>query len=97
MISKIQKKFRKIFKDPFRNFEINNAILFQTKELEWAHIYHDSIRGKEWLEKLPLNVISPIVTEEFKTRLFGVPFTIVTPLYIDGIPLGVQLPLLVHD
>lgn len=28
----------------------------QTTELEWAHIYHDSIRGKEFLEKLPLNV-----------------------------------------
>jgi len=56
MISKTKKKFRKIFKDPFRNFELNNTILSQTKELEWAHIYHDSIRGNEWLEKLPLNV-----------------------------------------
>lgn len=28
----------------------------QSKELEWAHIYHDSIRGKKWLEELPLNV-----------------------------------------
>lgn len=28
----------------------------QAKELEWAHIYHDSIRGKKWLEELPLNV-----------------------------------------
>lgn len=28
----------------------------QLKELEWAHVYHDSIRGKKWLEKLPLNI-----------------------------------------
>lgn len=26
------------------------------QEIEWAHIYHDSIRGKEWLENLPLNI-----------------------------------------
>lgn len=26
------------------------------KELEWAHIYHDSIRGRAFLENLPLNV-----------------------------------------
>jgi len=31
-------------------------IILQNKELEWAHIYHDSIRGKEYLEKLPLNI-----------------------------------------
>lgn len=28
----------------------------QNKEIEWAHIYHDSIRGKKWIEKLPLNI-----------------------------------------
>lgn len=28
----------------------------QNKELEWAHVYHDSIRGCPWLESLPLNV-----------------------------------------
>jgi len=27
-----------------------------SKELEWAQIYHDSIRGKEWLINLPLNI-----------------------------------------
>ena len=26
------------------------------REIEWAHIYHDSIRGKSWLEDLPLNI-----------------------------------------
>ena len=26
------------------------------KELHWAHIYHDSIRGKVWLENQPLNI-----------------------------------------
>jgi len=27
-----------------------------SREIEWAHIYHDSIRGKEWLMNLPLNI-----------------------------------------
>ena len=31
-------------------------ILLQSKELEWAHVYHDSIRGIDWLEKSPLNI-----------------------------------------
>lgn len=35
--------------------EINNSKK-QAKEVEWANIYHDSIRGKKWLEELPLNV-----------------------------------------
>lgn len=26
------------------------------KEILWAHIYHDSIRGKTWLNNLPLNI-----------------------------------------
>lgn len=30
--------------------------IYQAKELEWAHIYHDSIRGKKWIEDLPLNI-----------------------------------------
>ena len=28
----------------------------QNMELEWAHVFHDSIRGKKWLESLPLNI-----------------------------------------
>ncbi len=36
--------------------EIVNRNFMQNKELEWAHVYHDSIRGKSWLESLPLNV-----------------------------------------
>jgi hypothetical protein len=31
-------------------------IILQNKELEWANIYHDSIRGKDYLESLPLNI-----------------------------------------
>ena len=31
-------------------------ILKSNQELEWAHIYHDSIKGKPWLADLPLNV-----------------------------------------
>lgn len=49
MISKIKKIFRE-------NREKQDEIILQSKELEWAHIYHDSIRGKKWLEELQLNV-----------------------------------------
>jgi len=38
------------------NRALHKTNLLQLKELEWAHVYHDSIRGKEWLEKLPLNI-----------------------------------------
>ena len=37
-----------------RLFHKNNFL--QLKELEWAHVYHDSIRGKIWLEIVPLNI-----------------------------------------
>lgn len=36
--------------------EKQNKILTHTREMEWAHIYHDSIRGREYLETLSLNV-----------------------------------------
>jgi hypothetical protein len=32
--------------------ELNNRLI----ELEWSQIYHDSIRGKKWIEELPLNI-----------------------------------------
>ena len=35
---------------------LNQKQINQNSELEWAHIYHDSIRGKKWLEDLPLNI-----------------------------------------
>lgn len=38
------------------NRENQNRILAQMRELEWAQIYHDSIRGKKWLQDLPLNI-----------------------------------------
>lgn len=38
------------------NRKKQDELMLQSKELEWAHIYHDSIRGKKWLEELPLNV-----------------------------------------
>jgi len=33
----------------------NTKILEQSNELEWANIYHDTIRGRKWLEILPLS------------------------------------------
>lgn len=38
------------------NRKLHKNNLLQLKELEWAHVYHDSIRGKDWLEKTPLNI-----------------------------------------
>ncbi|TYC17016.1 hypothetical protein ES677_02225 [Bizionia gelidisalsuginis] len=49
MISKI----KKIIKEN-RNFQKQQVTLL--KELDWANTYHDSIRGKAWLENLSLNV-----------------------------------------
>lgn len=38
------------------NRENQNKIILQNQELEWALVYHDSIRGIKYLEKLPLNI-----------------------------------------
>ncbi|WP_299251637.1 hypothetical protein [uncultured Lacinutrix sp.] len=47
------KKVKKIIKKYLKLQEQSNL---QLKELEWAHIYHDSIRGKYALQNLPLNI-----------------------------------------
>lgn len=38
------------------NSDNQKQIISQTKELEWASVYHDSIRGKKHLEELSLNI-----------------------------------------
>lgn len=38
------------------NRKLHQENLKQIKELEWAHIFHDSIKGKPWLENLSLNI-----------------------------------------
>ncbi len=48
MKEKIQQFLRLLFND--------KRIFLQTKEIEWAQIYRDSIRGKIYLENLPINV-----------------------------------------
>lgn len=47
------KRIRKIIEANNKSHKLSYN---QLKELEWAHIYHDSIRGRKWLEDLPLNV-----------------------------------------
>lgn len=47
------KKIIKLIKE---NRDFQKEIILQNKELEWANVYHDSIRGKKWLEELPLNI-----------------------------------------
>ena len=49
MISKV-KAYLKELRDT------NRELLLHSKEIEWAHVYHDSIRGIEWIENQPLNI-----------------------------------------
>ena len=49
MINKIKQKIKESLK-------LQQLSYLQLKELEWAHIYHDSIRGKKPLEELSLNI-----------------------------------------
>lgn len=53
---KLKKNFVKLLFNVDKLFYLQHEILLTSKENEWANIYHDSIRGKEWLEKLPLNI-----------------------------------------
>ena len=39
-----------------KNFQYHKDNQDYLKELDWANIFHDSIRGKKWLEDLPLNI-----------------------------------------
>lgn len=48
MKNKILQFLRLLFND--------QRVYLQTKEIEWAHIYGDSIRGKIYLQNLPINV-----------------------------------------
>jgi hypothetical protein len=38
------------------NRDNQKKIIQQLQELEWANIFHDSIRGKKYLEMLPINI-----------------------------------------
>lgn len=47
------KKIKAIIRE---NRENQAYIIRQNQELVWAHVYHDSLRGKTYLENLPLNI-----------------------------------------
>jgi hypothetical protein len=47
------KKIKQLIKE---NREFNRQRISHLKEIEWAHIYHDSIRGIEWIQGLSLNI-----------------------------------------
>ncbi len=47
---------RKIIKKIKKLFQKKNELLLSSKEVEWAHYYHDSIRGIDFIEKLNLNI-----------------------------------------
>ena len=48
--------YRRLREDLKANPASHHRTHLQNMELEWAHVFHDSIRGKPWLESLPLNV-----------------------------------------
>jgi 16S rRNA G966 N2-methylase RsmD len=56
MIKKIKALRNQIKAIIQENSDNQKKLLLQSQELEWAHVYHDSIRGKQWLENLPLNI-----------------------------------------
>ncbi len=47
------KKIVELIRENRRN---QKKIIAYSRELNWADVYQDSIRGKQWLENLPLNV-----------------------------------------
>jgi hypothetical protein len=47
------KKIKRLIEE---NRSYHRATLRKLNELEWANVYHDSIRGKKWIENLPLNI-----------------------------------------
>src|SRR5690606_15401036 len=49
----ILNKLKRLIEEYRQNHKNEMALL---QELDWANIYHDSIRGKQWLQNLPLNV-----------------------------------------
>lgn len=49
----IIKKIKEILIENRKSHKKNNLLL---KELDWANVYHDSIRGKEYLQQLKLNI-----------------------------------------
>ncbi len=56
MIKKIKRILleHRVFHKENKKLHSKNLNLLQ--ELDWANIYHDSIRGKDFLENLPLNI-----------------------------------------
>lgn len=48
--------FKRIIALIKENRDNQRKIILQNQELEWGLIYHDSIRGKKYLEELPLNI-----------------------------------------
>ncbi|SEQ09290.1 hypothetical protein SAMN05421824_1145 [Hyunsoonleella jejuensis] len=47
---------KRIIKIIREQIKLQRKSYLQLKELEWAHVFHDSIRGKKPLENLPLNI-----------------------------------------
>ncbi|TJY32893.1 hypothetical protein [Pontimicrobium aquaticum] len=47
------KKLKRLVKEYRENNKKQTSLL---KELEWAHVYHDSIRGLKYIESLPINI-----------------------------------------
>lgn len=55
-ISKIKNTLAQNVELHKQNIDLNRKLLDQSEEILWAEIYHDSIKGKEELENLGLNI-----------------------------------------
>ena len=49
----IIKKLKQIVKE---NKRLHKSNLLYLKELDWANVYHDSIRGQKWMKNVSLNI-----------------------------------------
>ena len=56
MIKKAKSIIKKLLENDAQIIKLLQENINQSQELEWAHIYHDSIRGKKPIEDLSLNI-----------------------------------------
>lgn len=56
MINKIVPYFRNLSKRQISILEKLNELKLIEQENTWAHVFHNSIKGKDYIEQLPLNI-----------------------------------------
>lgn len=56
MINKIRAAINEVRDNSRKSVYLQQLNKLHVQELEWAHIFHDSIRGKKYIEELSLNI-----------------------------------------